>query len=137
MNHATAAAAAPVTLENEFQTSQSENVNCVYNIFPTLKDDPQKENTQMCMSLLSICQAKKREIFFRRKKKKRKKLCTRSESIQTCGRKITHHVGRGRRIKSAKKQRDSSLLPAEVTSPLLLPPQRSVGFNFSQFDIPI
>jgi hypothetical protein len=114
MNHATAAAA-PVTLENEFQTSQSENVNCVYNIFPALKDDPQKENTEICISLLSPRQ-KKEKFFFEERKKKRKKLCTGSESIQTCGKKITHHVGRGRRIKSAKKQRDSS--SAEVTSPL-------------------
>jgi hypothetical protein len=90
------------------------------------------------MHILAICQAKKkREIFFWRKKKKRNKLCTRSESIQTCGRKITHHVGRGRRIKSAKKQRDFSLLSAEVTSPLVHPPQRSAGFHLSQFDIPI
>ncbi len=53
MNHATAAAAAPVTLENEFQTSQSESVNRVYNIFTALKDDPQMENTEICISLLS------------------------------------------------------------------------------------
>jgi hypothetical protein len=77
MNHATAAAG-PVTLENEFQTSQSENVNCVYNIFPALKDDPQKENTEMCMSLLSARQ--KKEKFFFEGRKRRGRSCARDPS---------------------------------------------------------
>jgi hypothetical protein len=51
VKHATAVAG-----EKAFQTRQSKNGNCVYNILPAfynaIKNDPRKNNTEMHRSLL-------------------------------------------------------------------------------------